>query len=109
MNANGAVCATGNGGIVSVLVSPGSPPSVKSAWCTGGGDASPIATSPDGKTDTIVWMATGNGIKGVDGDTGAQVYSSGGTCGVRQWTSPIAVKGRIIIGGDNHLCSWSPQ
>ena len=27
--------------------------------------------------------------------------------GVRQWTSPIAVKGRIVVGADGHLCSWS--
>jgi hypothetical protein len=103
------VCATGNGGIVSVLVSPGSPPSVKSAWCTGGGSASPVATSTDGKSDTIVWLAANGGLKGVDGDTGAQIYSGGNCSGVRQWTSPIAVKGRIIVGGDGHLCSWSPQ
>jgi len=31
-----------------------------------------------------------------------------GVCpGVRQWTSPIAVKGRIVVGADGHLCSWS--
>jgi len=26
---------------------------------------------------------------------------------VRQWTSPIAVKGRIVTSADGHLCSWS--
>ena len=78
-------------------------------WCTGGGDASPIATSTNGKDDTIVWLSAGGALKGVDGDTGAMIYSGGNCSGVRQWTSPIAVKGRIVVGGDGHLCSWSPQ
>ena len=29
--------------------------------------------------------------------------------GVHKWTAPIAVKGRIVVAGDNHLCSWSPH
>ena len=109
MNAGGATCGTGTGNIVSVIVSPGAPATVTPAWCASGSDASPIATSTDGKNDTIVWFATGGGLKGVDGDTGAQIYSGGKCNGVRQWTSPIAVKGRIILGGDGNLCSWSAQ
>jgi hypothetical protein len=53
---------------------------------------------------------SGGRLMGVDGDTGASIYASatGDTCsGVRQWSSPIAVKGRIVAGGDTHLCSWS--
>ena len=50
-------------------------------------------------------------LMGVDGDTGAAVFTGTATrcSGVRQWTSPIAVKGRIVVGGDGHLCSWSPH
>jgi hypothetical protein len=34
----------------------------------------------------------------------------GGMCsGIRQWTTPIAVNGHIVVGGDGHLCSWSPN
>jgi hypothetical protein len=54
----------------------------------------------------------GNGkLYGADGDTGATVFGGGtGTCdNVRRWTSPIAVNGRIVVGGDGHLCSWSPH
>jgi hypothetical protein len=29
--------------------------------------------------------------------------------GVHKWTTPIAVKGRVVVAGDNHLCSWSPH
>jgi hypothetical protein len=108
MNASNTHCPPGmNGGIISVLVSPGSPPSAKVAWCAGGGNQSPIATSTDGKNETVVWNYDG-GLKGYDGDTGASVASPMGNCGnVRTWTSPIAVKGRIVVGGDGKLCSWS--
>ena len=62
-----------------------------------------------GKAETVVWQHN-NGLKGYDGDTGAAVASPAGACsGVRPWTSPIAVKGRIVVGGDGHLCSWSPR
>jgi hypothetical protein len=108
MNASATHCPMGtNGGIISVLVGPGSPPTAKPAWCAGGGNASPIATSTDGQNETIVWDYNG-GLRGYDGDTGATVASPNGACGnVRQWTSPIAVKGRIVVGADGKLCSWS--
>ena len=76
------------------------------AWCAGGGNTGPISTSTDGKAETVVWNYNG-GLKGYDGDTGAPVVSAAGCSGVRSWTSPIAVKGRIIVGGDGKLCSWS--
>ena len=50
-----------------------------------------------------------NMLYGIDGETGAVLFK-GGTCnGIRQWTTPIAVKGHIVLGGDAKLCSWSPQ
>jgi hypothetical protein len=108
MNAAGAVCASGNGNIVSAVIS-GSPAKAAAGWCVNGGNASPIATSTNGTAETMVWYWN-NGLKGVDGDTGASIYNGNGGCGgVRQWSSPIAVKGRIIVGGDGNLCSWSPH
>ena len=108
MNASNTMCPAGkNGGIISVLVTAGAPPKASVAWCAGGGNQSPIATSTDGKAETIVWNYD-NGLKGYDGDTGASVASPTGNCGnVRTWTSPIAVKGRIVVGADGKLCSWS--
>jgi len=107
MNASNAMCPAGtNGGIISVLVKPGSPATASVAWCAGGGQ-SPIATSTDGKNETVVWNYN-NGLHGYDGDTGAVVATPTGNCGnVRNWTSPIAVKGRIVVGADGKLCSWS--
>jgi hypothetical protein len=106
MNANGANCATGAGNIVSVKIAPGATPTVTSAWCARGGDASPIATSTNGTAETIVWFMNGNQLKAVDGDTGEMIYAGGNCGGVRLWTAPIAVKGRIVTGADGKLCAW---
>jgi hypothetical protein len=108
MTAGNTMCPAGqNGGLISILVAAGSPPKASVAWCTGGGNTGPIATSTDGRAETIVWNYNG-GLRGYDGDTGAMVASPAGNCGnVRQWTSPIAVKGRIVVGADGKLCSWS--
>jgi hypothetical protein len=44
----------------------------------------------------------------VDGDTGAMIYAGTSACGgtIPRWTSPIAVKGRIIAGANGRLCAW---
>jgi hypothetical protein len=107
----GTYCPPGGkaGGTISILVQPGAPPTAKVAWCAAGSTQSPAATSPDGKTDTVVWHMNGSTLEGDDGDTGAVVYTGGSCAGVRAWTTPIAVKGRIVVGGDGVLCAWSPQ
>jgi hypothetical protein len=111
----GAMCPAGmpNGRVVmSVLIPAGAPPVPRVVWCTAltGTVTAPIATTTDGRTDAIVWFISNNRLTGVDGDTGATVVTSADTCTlVRQWTSPIATKGRIVVGGDGHLCSWSPH
>jgi hypothetical protein len=99
--------------VMSVAIPPGAPPQPQVVWCVplGGatGPTAPISTTTDGKKDAIVWFMNGNVLYGVDGDSGAPIFTGGtGMCpGVRQWTSPIAVKGRIIVGADGRLCSWS--
>ncbi len=108
-----SVPATTGRVVMSVAIPPGTPPQPHVLWCVplGGttGPVAPISTTTDGKSDAIVWFMNGAALNGVDGDTGAPIFAGGtGTClGVRQWTSPIAVKGRIIVGADGHLCSWS--
>jgi hypothetical protein len=113
-----SVCPTGGGGrvVMSILVPPGAPIKPQPVWCVPQGgptadrSASPIATTTDGAAEPIVWFMNGANLNAVDGDTGAPVFTSTETCtGIRQWTSPIAVKGRIVVGGDGHLCSWSPR
>jgi hypothetical protein len=98
--------------IMSVSIPAGSPPAPKVAWCAAlsGTVTAPIATTTDGTNEAVVWFMNGGKLTAVDGDSGAVLHTSSDTCsGVRQWTSPIAVKGRIVVGGDTHLCSWSPH
>ena len=106
--ASGASCG-GGVGVISIGITPGSPPVAAPAWCLAGGAGSPIATSTDGSGDTMVWFMNGANLNAVDGDSGALLYDgANGPCGgVRAFTSPIAVKGRIVVGADNQLCSWS--
>jgi hypothetical protein len=110
---SGAKCPAGmpTGQVVmSVLIPAGSPPAPKVEWCAGqtGEVTSPIVTTTDGKANALVWYTNNGKLNGVDGATGVAVYTSSDTCsGVRRWTSPIAVKGRIVAGGDGHLCSWT--
>jgi hypothetical protein len=95
--------------VMSVLLSPATPPVPTVAWCAPmGSQTSPIATTIDGTSDSIVWFVDNGTLNAVDGDKGMTLVKPTGRCNnVRQWTSPIAVKGRIIAGGDGNLCSWS--
>ena len=70
------------------------------------------STTTDGSNDALVWyMDGGKQLVAVDGSTGATVFrDTAARCGtVRKWTSPIAVKGRIVVAADGKLCSWSPH
>jgi hypothetical protein len=118
--------------LMGLTVAAGNPVTVTPSWCaTIGGptmsdmatvknrSASPLVTTTDGMSNPIVWVAgsasqamsntTANLLYGVDGETGQILYTGGNCSGIRQWTTPIAVKGHIVLGGDNHLCSWSSQ
>jgi hypothetical protein len=81
-----------------------------------------MTTTTDGKNESIVWYmsgvqpdaaTTGTGaqqstLEGVDGDSGQPVYTGTEACGLMQrWTSPIAVRGRIIVGATGRLCAYS--
>jgi hypothetical protein len=119
-NAGAQQCPSGGDSgkvVMSVLIPAGSPPVPRVAWCVPvanaalGFPASPMATTTDGHSEAMVWFLNGSKLMAVDGDTGATVYAGGAAgdacSGVHKWTAPIAVKGRVIAAGDNHLCSWS--
>jgi hypothetical protein len=118
--------------LMGFTVKPGTPATVTLNWCTTIGgpamadagtiknrSASPLVTTTDGMANPIVWVGgsmsqatagtSANLLVGVDGETGAVLYKGGACAGIRQWTTPIAVKGHIVLGGDAKLCSWSPQ
>jgi hypothetical protein len=128
----GSTADPGMAVLMGFTVTPGSPIKVTQNWCTTIGgptmndagtiknrSASPLVTTTDGKSNPIVWVAgsmaqagagtTASLLYGVDGETGAILYKGGSCPGIRQWTTPIAVKGHIVLGGDGHLCSWSPH
>ena len=111
--ANASGCPGGVNGraVMSVKLAPGSPPTPTIAWCAPMASVTtgPIATTTNGTDNAIVWFTSGGVLKGVDGDTGTEIVSNGNCSNVQRWTSPIAVKGRIVAGGNGHLCSWSPQ
>jgi hypothetical protein len=100
-------------GIAGIALTAGAPVKPDIVWCVpvAGQRYSPIATTVDGKSEALVWFMSGTKLKAVDGETGQTAFDGGaGDCaGVRKWTSPIAAKGRIVVGADGHLCAWSPR
>jgi hypothetical protein len=110
---NPSMCpgAAGAAAVVSVLIPAGAPPMPRVQWCApmAGDITGPIATTTDGTSDAVVWYMSNGKLTGVDGDSGTSVFTSSDTCAVTRWTSPIAVKGRIVVGGTRQLCSWSPH
>jgi hypothetical protein len=106
-------CPTGLGAIHSVAftVTPGSPPTVKVAWCGLGGLGVPAVTTTDGKSNPIIWAHDG-ALLALHGETGQILIPGGGAkaCpGVAYTQAPIVVKGRIIYAGTGGLCSYSPH
>jgi hypothetical protein len=102
--------------VLSMVIAPGVPPRLGSVpWCSpiAGAITGPIATTTDGTANAVVWYMSDGKLLARDGDTGQAIFDGGtdggndACSGVHDYTSPIAVKGRIIVGGDGHLCSWS--
>jgi len=114
----GSVCPAGvsNGNLMGIHMQAGSPPTPEIKWCASMNSTddevrrrSPISTnSDDNGADPVVWFMSGSSLVAFKGDTGDAIPFTGGTCdGVHRFTSPISANGRIIVGGDGHLCSWS--
>jgi hypothetical protein len=95
--------------MISVLIQAGSPPTPKISWCAPlSSEWAPIVTTTDGQHESIVWYMSNDKMNAVDGETGAKVWTSSDTCAnVQKWTSPIAVKGHIVVAARSKLCSWS--
>ncbi len=72
-----------------------------------------MVTTTDGKSEMIVWAAAAEGTQrlyGWDSETGQVLFAGGGPGDlmnrVRRFTTPIAVKGRILVGADNRLFAF---
>jgi hypothetical protein len=106
----GIHCPDGQSGdLTAVRLVPGSPPTVRTAWCARqNGMGSPMVTTTDGHSEAIVWSVGAEGdnrLHGFDGDTGKVVYAGGGPNDViglvRRYTTPILAGGRIYIAADD--------
>src|SRR3954447_20927351 len=97
-------------------ITPTSPPMIAFGWSVSqNGRGSPWVTTTDGTNNMIVWYAatTTSGdqrLHAYDGDTGAVIYSGGGTnelmTGTRQWNTGMVARGRIYFGADNKIYAF---
>src|SRR5262249_44849347 len=103
-----------SGAIRAYKITPTNPPTIVFAWSQNqDGRGSPWVTTTDGTNNTIVWYAATGGdqrLHAYDGDTGAVIYTGGGTnelmTGTRQWNTGIAARGRIYFGADNKIYAF---
>jgi hypothetical protein len=101
----------GNGNVVAVKITAGTPFTASVAWCaTQTGLGSPMVTTTNGTSESIVWAAN-NHLWGFNGDTGAVI--AGGTTtamssGIQGFNTPIAAKGRIAVGVNGQLYVFAP-
>ena len=99
----GTMCPSGD--MTALRITAASPPAIETAWCANGnGNGSPIVTTTDGMSESIVWTigAEGNNrLQAFNGDTGAVIFDGAGTAVdmVRRYVSPIVGKGRIYFAG----------
>jgi hypothetical protein len=117
-NNEGSVgCPGATGELMSLKISATSPPKISVAWCAPqNGRGSPITTTVDGTTQSIVWSIgaeNDNRLHGFDGDTGAVVFAGGGTAEqmgtVQHFQTPIAAKGHIYVSGNSKIYSFTLQ
>jgi hypothetical protein len=115
----GSACPGGSSksSLIGLSIKPGAggapTPAIK--WCAKISDddevrrRSPVSTNSNtAGADPVVWFMNGSALNAFNGDTGAPIAFTGGTCaGVHRHTAPIVANGRVIVGGDGHLCSWS--
>jgi hypothetical protein len=104
-----------SGMLIALQITAEAPPKITMAWSANpSGYGSPMVTTTDGKTDSIVWYVGGGGdnkLRGYDGDTGIVVFDGGGTDEqlptVARFQTPIAAKGRIFVAAQNAVYAFS--
>jgi len=103
------MCASGMGNFAALKVTAGAPPKVAMGWCTeGNGSGSPIVTSPDGMTDSVVWFFVGGKLTGVNGETGMSIYRDSESVGyIDKYQTPIVAKGRLFVAATDAVYSFT--
>jgi hypothetical protein len=110
---SGKSCPPNTGGnlVVMKLAQSATGVTATTAWCSTEGDlASPMVTTTDGTSNAIVWNAD-NKLLAWDGDTGAVIVDGTKTAmssAVQKWNTPIAAKGRIVVGVNGQLYVFTP-
>jgi outer membrane protein assembly factor BamB len=109
-------CPAGQkGDLVAMKITAGSPPTISVVWCAEtNGKGLPIVTTSDGTNDALVWATGAAGSQRLyswDALTGAPVYTGGGStdhmANLEEFTTPIAVKGRLFTAGNGQLYAFS--
>ncbi len=107
-----------SGDLIVVKLDPTAPQKMSVAWCaSSGGVGSPSITSSDGTTkDPLVWVFAadnGNQLFAWDLTSGKKIFTGGGASdtasNVRRFTTPIAVHGRMFVGGDGQLYAYKAK
>ena len=105
---------TTRGDLTVLRIAAGSPPALSVAWCAEErGRGSPIVTTTDGRANPIVWAVGAEGdnrLHGFRGDTGAVIFSGGGTAEamgqVRRFQTLIAAGSRLYVAADQRIYAF---
>jgi outer membrane protein assembly factor BamB len=92
----------------------GSSPTLVTGWCGAlRGEGSPIVTTTDGHSNSIVWILGAEGdnrLHGYCGDTGEPLFSGGGAgdvmTGLRHLQGLLAAGDRLYVGADGRLYAF---
>ena len=111
----GVGCPSRRGNLVALRVGASAPPSITVAWCTNNmGGGSPIATTTDGRSESIVWtVGTGasNRLHAFDGESGELLFAGGAQeeqmSRVQNFQTPIVVNGRIFVAANDQVYAFT--
>jgi hypothetical protein len=113
----GAHCPTArrDNNLTILQIRAGAPPSLATAWCGAlRGEGSPIVTTTDGRSNSIVWILGAEGderLHGYRGDTGEPLFTGGGPgdamTGLRHFQDLLAAGDRLYVGADGRLYAFS--
>ncbi len=104
-----------SGNLNALRIGPGNPPTITNVWTAlENGTGSPFVTSTDGSNNVVVWgigSEDDQRLHGFDGDTGANVFTGGGSnelmTGTRRYNTAIVARGRIYVANDNRVYAFN--
>ena len=111
-HADGAQCPPSQrgGGLVVLKIQAGSPPRMRTAWCAAfRGAGSAMATTTDGRANSIVWILGAEGdnrLHGYRGDNGEVLFTGPVLPGLRHFQTLIATEDRIYIAADGAVYAF---